>query len=197
MDHKTRSFKVYTSTPTNISNKNNEGFDDTTNGQEKWGEGGTTTQLMNTMVTLQKLEILEVDEHEKSNVSTMWRNLRALLTEMIYDLIIAAYGPIIEVQQVHHPVVVAQEPISFANLFSLPHLLARKTRGKKSLVDYNQSYVVTSREYFRILQQKALKREAAKAIKQQKRKKKEDKKAQQVVDSLIMAERTTQRLLNK
>jgi len=65
---KTRPFKVYTSTPTNISNKNNEGFDDTTNGQEKWGEGGATTQLMNTIVTLQKLEILDVDEHEKSNV---------------------------------------------------------------------------------------------------------------------------------
>jgi len=79
----------------------------------------------------------------------------------------------------------------------LPHLLARKTRGKKSLVDYSQSYVVTSSEYFKILQQKALKREASKAIKQQKRKEKEDKKAQQVVDSLIMAERTTQRLLNR
>jgi len=34
MDHKTRSSKVYTTTPTNISGENNEGFDDTTNGQE-------------------------------------------------------------------------------------------------------------------------------------------------------------------
>jgi hypothetical protein len=43
MDHKTRPFKVYTSTPTNISNKDNEGFDDITNGQEKWGQGGAIT----------------------------------------------------------------------------------------------------------------------------------------------------------
>jgi hypothetical protein len=66
MDHKSGPFKVYTSTFTNISNKDNEGFDDTINGQEKWGEGGTITQLMNITTILQELETLEADEHEQS-----------------------------------------------------------------------------------------------------------------------------------
>ncbi len=56
MDHNSKPSKVHTSTPTNISNKENEGFDDTTNGQEKWGEGGAITQLMNITATLQDLE---------------------------------------------------------------------------------------------------------------------------------------------
>jgi hypothetical protein len=34
MDHKTKPFEIYITTPTNISNENNDGFDDTTNGQE-------------------------------------------------------------------------------------------------------------------------------------------------------------------
>jgi hypothetical protein len=33
MDHETRPFEVYT-TPINISNENDDGFDDTTNGQK-------------------------------------------------------------------------------------------------------------------------------------------------------------------
>jgi len=68
MDHKIKPSKVYTPTPTNISNKENEGFDDTINGQEKWGEGGAITQSMN-ITTLQDLETPEVDEHEQSNVT--------------------------------------------------------------------------------------------------------------------------------
>jgi hypothetical protein len=34
-------------------------------------------------------------------------------------------------------------PIFLQNLLSLPHLHARKTCGKKLLIDYNQSHVVT------------------------------------------------------
>jgi hypothetical protein len=34
MDHKTKPFKVYTTTPTNILNENIDGFDNTINGQE-------------------------------------------------------------------------------------------------------------------------------------------------------------------
>jgi hypothetical protein len=34
MDHKTKPSEVYTTIFTNISNEDNEGFDDTTNGQE-------------------------------------------------------------------------------------------------------------------------------------------------------------------
>ncbi len=62
---------------------------------------------------------------------------------------------------------------------------------------YNQSYVVTSNEYFSILQQNTLAKEATKALRQQKRKKKKDKRAQRVVDSLIMTQRATQSLLDK
>jgi hypothetical protein len=52
MDHKTRLSEVYTTTPTNILDEDNEGFDDTTNGQDQWGENGTPTHLMNIIVTL-------------------------------------------------------------------------------------------------------------------------------------------------
>jgi hypothetical protein len=62
---------------------------------------------------------------------------------MIYDLIADADGPIIEMQQVHHPTIIAQEFVSFINLLSLPHLPAKKTRRKEPLIDYSQSYVVT------------------------------------------------------
>jgi hypothetical protein len=34
MDHETRPFEIYIATPINISNENNDGFDDITNGQE-------------------------------------------------------------------------------------------------------------------------------------------------------------------
>ncbi len=57
---------------------------------------------------------------------------------MIYDLIVYVDGPTIEVQQVHHFAVATQEPISFANLLSLPHLSTRKTKMKGPLMDCNQ-----------------------------------------------------------
>ncbi len=63
MDHKT-----YITTFINISNENNEGYDDTTNGHEQWVEDGVATQLMNITTTLQKFETLEANEHEQSNV---------------------------------------------------------------------------------------------------------------------------------
>ncbi len=65
MDHETRPFEIYIATPINISNENNDGFDDITNGQEQWGEDGTTTQLMNITTTLQEFETLEVDENDQ------------------------------------------------------------------------------------------------------------------------------------
>jgi hypothetical protein len=43
MDHKTKPSEVYTITPTNILDEDNEGSSDTTNGQEQWGEDGVTT----------------------------------------------------------------------------------------------------------------------------------------------------------
>jgi hypothetical protein len=47
--------------------------------------------------------------------------------EMIYDLTVDANGLTIEVP---HLVIAAWELVSLANLLSLPHLLARKIRGK-------------------------------------------------------------------
>ncbi len=67
-DHKIGSFEVYTTTPTNISNEDNEGFDDTTNGQEKWGKTGVFTWLMNIIATPQEFETPKANEHESSNV---------------------------------------------------------------------------------------------------------------------------------
>jgi hypothetical protein len=43
MDHKTKPFEVYTKTIKNILNEDNEGSNDTTNGQEQWGEDGVIT----------------------------------------------------------------------------------------------------------------------------------------------------------
>jgi hypothetical protein len=57
------------------------------------------------------------------------------------------------------------------NLMSLPHVLARKTNGREPLVDYFQSHVVNSKEYSRIMQQKAMDKEVTKHIKESKRKK--------------------------
>ncbi len=49
------------------------------------------------------------------------------------------------------------------DLLSLPHL-PTKTNGKKPLVDYFQNHVVTSKEYLKIMQQKAMDREVIKQI---------------------------------
>jgi len=52
MDHKIKPSKVYTTTLINISDEDSEGSDDTTNGQQHWGEDGAATQLMNIVATL-------------------------------------------------------------------------------------------------------------------------------------------------
>jgi hypothetical protein len=49
--------------------------------------------------------------------------------------------------------------LPFANLLFLPHLLARKTIGKKPFIDYNQSHVITSNEYSNILWKKTMEKE--------------------------------------
>jgi hypothetical protein len=55
----------------------------------------------------------------------------------------------IEIKNFEH---LTQEALSTNNLLSLPHLLARKTHSRKPLVDYSQSHVVTSYQYFNIMQ---------------------------------------------
>jgi len=60
----------------------------------------------------------------------------------------------------------------FHSLLSLPHMPIRRTNAKKPLVDYFQSHVVTSKEYLRIMRQKAMVKEAIKHIKESRRKEK-------------------------
>ncbi len=79
MDHKTRPFKVYTTTPINILDEDSEGSNDRTNGQEQWGEDGVITQLMNIVVILQEIETPKVDEHEQSNVKYYVEEPRSLI----------------------------------------------------------------------------------------------------------------------
>jgi hypothetical protein len=64
-------------------------------------------------------------------------------------------------------------------------------------MDYNQSHVVTSIEYFDILQGKTLKKEAQKKVRHQKWKEKDDKKPQRVENSLTIVNRAIQKLVNK
>jgi hypothetical protein len=56
-------------------------------------------------------------------------------------------------------------------LLSLPHLPTR-TNGRKQLVNYSQNHVVTSEEYLRIMQQKAMDREVVEHIRKKKKEKK-------------------------
>jgi hypothetical protein len=49
-----------------------------------------------------------------------------------------------------------KDVMNFHNLFSLPHLPARRTIGKIHLVDYSQSHVVTFVDYLVILKKKVL-----------------------------------------
>jgi hypothetical protein len=61
------------------------------------------------------------------------------------------------------------------NLFSLPHLPIRKTKGIKLLVDCNKFHVVTLDEYLNILQRKIIEKETTNEIRESKCIKKEEK----------------------
>ncbi len=61
------------------------------------------------------------------------------------------------------------------NLILLLHLLARCTKGKKPLIDYFRSNVVTSFEYLDILKIKTMEKIVAEEIRRRKIKDKEDR----------------------
>jgi hypothetical protein len=63
------------------------------------------------------------------------------------------------------------------NLLSLPHLLERHTKGKKSLIDYSQSHFVINFEYLNILRRKTMEKVLVEEIRTCKRKEKQDKRA--------------------
>ncbi len=66
--------------------------------------------------------------------------------------------------------------MSMQNLFSMPHLLARQTKGKEPLVDYSQSHVITYDQYLDIMWKKAMDKVIAKKIKEHRQKEREEKK---------------------
>jgi hypothetical protein len=68
---------------------------------------------------------------------------------------------------------------------SLPHLPSRRTNGRKTVVDYSQNHVVTLEEYLRIMQQKAMDREATKWIQKNKRKERQKKQARKTFTLLM------------
>jgi hypothetical protein len=82
-----------------------------------------------------------------------------------------------------------QEALVGNNLLSLlPHLLARRTNGRKPLIDYSQSHVVTLKYYLTIMWQMAMNREAIKLIRETRRKEKQDKQAKNATTSMTTAE---------
>jgi len=54
------------------------------------------------------------------------------------------------------------------NLFSLLHLPTRQTKGKKSIIDYSQSHVVTFDKYLNIMRKKAMDKVITKEIREDK-----------------------------
>ncbi len=78
---------------------------------------------------------------------------------------------------------------SFANLLSLPHLVIKKIKGKKPLVDYNQSHINTPNEYSNISRQRTMEKEVIEEIKRQKRKESEEKRVECVANSLPTIEK--------
>jgi len=56
------------------------------------------------------------------------------------------------------------------NLLLLPCLLIRNTKGKEPLIDYSQSHIMTSFEYFNILRRKVMEKIIVKEIRACKRK---------------------------
>jgi len=71
----------------------------------------------------------------------------------------------------------------------LPHLPARRTNGRKTLVNYSQRHVVTLEKYLRIMQQKAMDREVAKWIQKTKRKERQEKQARKTFTLLTATEK--------
>jgi hypothetical protein len=78
-------------------------------------------------------------------------------------------------------------------LFSLPHLLTRKTKGKASLIDYSSSHVVT----LDILQTKIITKEIVTKMMESKCRESEGKQNWKIIDEGIIIDRTKQRSREK
>ncbi len=78
-------------------------------------------------------------------------------------------------------------------MFSLPHLLTRKTKGKASLIDYSSSHVVT----LDILQTKIITKEIVTKIMESKCSEREGKQNRRIINEGIIVDRTKQRLREK
>jgi hypothetical protein len=73
------------------------------------------------------------------------------------------------------------------NLLSLPHLLAKQTKGRELLVDYSQSHVVTSKEYLVSLKTKAMDKATTNEAKETNRKQKKDVRLRKATNTLTPA----------
>ncbi len=82
-------------------------------------------------------------------------------------------------------------------LLSLPHLPTRRTNGREPLVNYSQSHVVKSKEYLRIMQQKAMDSKATKQICESRRKERQEKQARKTFTMLIIVKKLAERELVK
>jgi hypothetical protein len=60
------------------------------------------------------------------------------------------------------------------NILLLPHLLAKQTKGKKPLINYSQSHVVTFKKYLAILKKKTMDKATTDEARETKRKQKKD-----------------------
>jgi hypothetical protein len=67
------------------------------------------------------------------------------------------------------------------SLLSLLHLLTKRTNGREPLVDYSQSHVITSNEYLRIMQQKAMDKEVVEHIQENKSEERQEKQARKTL----------------
>jgi hypothetical protein len=83
------------------------------------------------------------------------------------------------------------------NLFSLPHLPARKTKGMKLSVDYNQFHVVTLDEYLNILQRKIIEKETTNEVSESKCINKEEKHNRKIVNEGTTTNQIEQRSREK
>ncbi len=84
-----------------------------------------------------------------------------------------------------------------SGLLSLPRLSTRKKHGKKPLLDYSSSHLVTLNQYLAMLRQKALDKEVINKIREQKTKEIEEKKSKQVEHTFTQLERTYRRNVEK
>jgi hypothetical protein len=83
------------------------------------------------------------------------------------------------------------------NLFSLPCLSIKQTKGKNTLVDYSQSHVITSNQPLNIMWKKTMDKVVVDEIKEDRWKEREEKKLKKAIDVRSIVDQTTQKVVEK